>query len=98
MKTKNILASLLLVVTVSLFYTSCKKQDKKPKNANAAADNAAADNAFAGIWKQVSIVADSSSTIKSMASTMSSCASGTITPWDLTTWPKTVVLNFGTTN
>ncbi|MGZ4035536.1 MAG: hypothetical protein ACXVPU_04010 [Bacteroidia bacterium] len=96
MKTKNILASILLVVAVSFCYTSCKKQDKKPKNANAAADNAAADNAFAGIWKQINIVADSSNTIKSMATTMSTCATGTITPWDLTTWPKTLVLNFGT--
>ena len=98
MKIKNILKNTLLIVTVSLCFTSCKKQDNKPKNANAAADNAAADNAFAGIWKQINIVADSSSTIKAMASTMSGCATGTITPWDLTTWPKTVVLNFGTTD
>jgi hypothetical protein len=98
MKTKIIFTSALLLIAVSLCFTSCKKQDRKPKNANAATDNAAADNAFAGIWKQISIVADSSSTIKSMATTLSGCATGTITPWDLTTWPKTVVLNFGTVN
>jgi hypothetical protein len=83
------------IATTSLVYTGCKKEDKKPKNANAAADNANADNAFAGIWKQIGTVTDTSGTIREMSS---ACATATISPFDLTTWPKTVTINFGTTN
>lgn len=82
------------IACVAVFYTGCKKEDKKPKNYDAAKDNAAADNAFAGIWKQVSTVTDSSNTLRAP----SGCATGTISPWDLTTWPKTVTIDFGTVN
>lgn len=79
-------------------YTGCKKEDKKP-DTNAARDNAAADNAFAGIWKQISTVTDSSGTLRGDTyPTIAACATGTITPWDLTTWPKTLTIDFGTSN
>ncbi len=87
--------AIAIIAGTSVLYTGCKKEDKKPKNANSAADNAAADNAFAGIWKQISTVTDSSGAIRSMAS---ACATASITPYDLTTWPKTVTIDFGTTN
>ena len=99
MKTKNILTSLVLVIAMVLLYTGCKKkEDPKPSNATAATDNSMADNAFAGIWKQINTVTDSSNTIRSASSALSACATATITPFDLITWPKTVLINFGTTN
>lgn len=92
----KILSGIALLAGITMVYTGCKKEeDKKPENYNSASDNAAADNAFAGIWKQISTVTDSSNNLRAMAS---ACASATITPWDATTWPKTVHLNFGTTN
>ncbi len=98
MKTRNIITSILLALTIGLVYAGCKKEDKKPSNANAATDNAVADNAFAGIWKQISIVADSSNTIRSAASTLSTYPIVTISPFNTTQWPKTVTIDFGTTN
>lgn len=100
MKTKKIITSILLILTIGFIYTGCKKkEDPKPANATAATDNATADNAFAGIWKEISTVTDSSSTLRSSSSSLSACASATITPFDYpATWPKTVVINFGTTN
>jgi hypothetical protein len=89
------LTVIAILAMTSLVYTSCRKQEKKPKNASSAADNANAESAFAGIWKQISTVTDSSNALRASSS---ACATATITPFDLTTWPKTVVLDFGTTN
>jgi len=97
MKTKTVkfFTAIALVAMTSLVYTGCKKQDPKPKDANAARDNANAESAFAGIWKQISTVTDSSNALRSPAA---ACATASITPFDLVTWPKTVVINFGTIN
>ena len=97
MKTRTIklFTAIAFIAMTSLVYTGCKKEDPKPKNANAAGDNANAESAFAGIWKQISTVTDSSNTLR--AST-SACATASITPFDLVTWPKTVIIDFGTTN
>lgn len=93
--TLKLFSAAIILATVSIVYSGCKKEDKKPKNANAAVDNSNANNAFAGIWKQISTVTDTSGTIREMAS---ACATATISPFDLTTWPKTVTIDFGTTN
>lgn len=93
MKTLKLIAASLVVA--SLFLTSCKKEEKQPPNANAAGDNATADNAFAGIWKEVSTVTDSSGTLRS---TRAGCGTVTISPFDLVTWPKTVVIDYGNVN
>lgn len=91
----KLFASLAIVAISALIYTGCKKEDKKPKDYSASTDNANANNAFAGIWKEISTVTDSSNALRAP---MSSCATASITPFDLTTWPKTVVIDFGTTN
>jgi hypothetical protein len=107
MKTRiiRILPALILLAMLSVTHTGCRKEEKKPKDANSAGDNATAESAFAGIWKQVSTVSDSSNVIRSSGATgsgtptiLSACATASITPYDLTTWPKTVTIDFGTTN
>lgn len=97
MKTRTIklFTAIAFIAMTSLVYTGCKKEDPKPKNANAAADNSNAESAFAGIWKQISTVTDSSNALRTPAS---GCATASITPFDLVTWPKTVVIDFGTVN
>ena len=97
MKRKNfkLFTAAAIVALSSLVYTGCKKEEKKPTDYSASTDNANADNAFAGIWKQISTVTDSSNTLRS---TTASCATASITPFDLVTWPKTVVIDFGTVN
>jgi hypothetical protein len=91
----RLLTGLFLIAGMSVFYTGCKKEDNKPKNYDAAKDNAAADNAFAGVWKQISTVTDSSNNLRTP---MSACATATISPFDAVTWPKTVVIDFGSVN
>lgn len=99
MKTIKLFSAMAIVSFSVLIYSGCKKkEDPKPTDYSSSTDNANADNAFAGIWKEISTVTDSSSTLRSSSSTLSACASATITPFDLTTWPKTVVIDFGTTN
>lgn len=88
-------ATLLVLSVFAFTYSGCKKEEDKPNSYKSASDNSTADNAFAGIWKQIGTVTDSSNTLRTP---MSGCATATISPFDLTTWPKTVVINFGTTN
>ncbi|MCW3086087.1 MAG: hypothetical protein JWP12_3453 [Bacteroidetes bacterium] len=90
----KLFSALALLAFATFLYTGCKKEEKKPTDYSSATDNANADNAFAGIWKQISTVTDSSNTLRSTAS--SGCSTASITPFDLTTWPKTVVMTFGT--
>lgn len=95
-KTFKLFSAIALIAMTSLVYTGCKKkEDPKPTSAASAGDNANAENAFAGIWRQISTVTDSSNALRSSTS---ACATASITPFDLVTWPKTVVLDFGTTN
>ena len=98
MKTNKIslVTAIVFALAFSLVYTGCKKkEDPKPKDTSSATDNSNADNAFAGIWKQISTVTDSSNNLRAP---MSSCATASISPFDAVTWPKTVVVDFGTTN
>jgi hypothetical protein len=98
MKTFKFFTALTIVSLSILVYSGCmKKEDKKPTDYSSATDNANADNAFAGIWKEISSVTDSSNALRSPSSVLSACASATITPFDLNTWPKTLVIDFGTT-
>ncbi|MCE3280189.1 MAG: hypothetical protein K0S44_2380 [Bacteroidetes bacterium] len=88
----------VVLTTTALVYTGCKKEeDPKPTNYSASSDNSTANNAFAGIWKEISVVTDSSGTLRAPTS---GCATASISPFDMTTWPKTVVIEFGgsTTN
>lgn len=98
MKTKlsRLFTVLAFVATTALVYTGCKKkEDDKPKDYSASTDNANANNAFAGIWKEVSVVTDSSNALRAPSS---GCATASITPFDTVTWPKTVIIDFGTVN
>jgi archaellum component FlaF (FlaF/FlaG flagellin family) len=95
-KISGLFKALAFVAITAFLYTGCKKkEDDKPTDYSASTDNSNANNAFAGIWKEISVVTDSSGTLRAPAS---SCATATISPFDLTTWPKTVVIDFGTTN
>ncbi|MGQ0827784.1 MAG: hypothetical protein ACT4ON_05265 [Bacteroidota bacterium] len=95
MKTKTKFLKLGIFLMTSVFlYTGCKKEkENKPSSYTSASDNSNADNAFAGIWNQISTVTDSSNAVRS-----GGCSSASITPWDQTSWPKTVVIDFGSTN
>lgn len=98
-KALKLFTAFALIAGTSLFYTGCKKEEDKPADANAASDNAMADNAFAGIWKQISEVTDSSGTLRSpLSSSASAYPIVTITNWNTSIWPKVVTIDFGPSN
>jgi len=97
-KTFKLFTALLLIAGTSLVYTGCKKEEDKPADYNAATDNSVADNAFAGIWKQISTVTDSSGTLRSSLATSAAYPIVTITEWNTTVWPKILTIDFGPTN
>lgn len=86
--------SLLFLVVVS----GCKKQEKY--DTTAAEDNALAEAAFSDVFNQVDKAAREDSSVYRLHSPLdvqSGCASVTVTPSG-NSWPKTIVLDFGTTN
>lgn len=95
-KTLKLFTVFSLVVSTTMIFTECKKkeEDNKPTSYSSASDNSVAENAFAGIMKQVSAVSDSTNAFRTAAT----CGTITITPYNTTTWPKTLVINFGNTN
>lgn len=84
-----------LVLLLSMMYVGCKKTnsvEEKETDTTAARDNAESQSVFSGIWKQVAEVGENFKILNG------SCAKITITPFDTSTWPKTVVIDFGTVN
>jgi hypothetical protein len=92
----KLFTALSVVIATSVVFTGCKKneEDKKPTSYTSSSDNSIAENAFAGIMKQISAVSDSTNAFRTAAT----CGTITITPYNTTTWPKTLVINFGNTN
>ncbi|MCX7954854.1 MAG: hypothetical protein N3A01_06660 [Bacteroidales bacterium] len=103
------LFNLLMLVFVVILVTYCKKEKEENNNQDftndyiqAAQDNSLCDNMFSDVHKQANFggtkMDDSLQGKKSLYNNLSACATITITPWDLTTWPKTVTIDFGSTN
>ncbi len=96
----------LLALTLSALtiLSSCKNdEDNEDKNNyRSAIDNATAETMFSDVFKQATdgmiAAQDSAEGNKNCMESMASCATLTITPFDLTTFPKTVTVDFGTVN
>lgn len=102
MKTKNTFKYLMVMATVGILFTSCRKdQDERDTDTSAASDNALAE----GTYNDVHNIADEagSGTLTSYLGTvdtdnksmLSTCA--TVTN-DTTTTPRMLTIDFGTTN
>jgi hypothetical protein len=95
---------LFFILIFSIILTSCKKDDKE-YNTKVAENYALGESMFSDVFKQVSdgsLWAEDTITNKgaksSYTSLTSSCATLSITPFDLTTFPKTLTVDYGTTN
>jgi hypothetical protein len=99
MKKKTIFLSFLLLAVFSFVYYGCKK-DKEDTNQRAAIDNSTAENAFNDIFKQVDKAARQTTQAAAKTTQLDTigCATLTITPFDTVTWPKTLTIDFGTSN
>lgn len=95
-QTIKLFAVITVMISTSIFFTGCKKEEKEktPTSYSSSSDNSIAENAFAGIMKQISAVSDSTNAFRVAAT----CGTVTISPYNTTTWPKTLIINFGNTN
>ena len=87
---------LSLIVVIS----SCKR-DRSSDNYRSAIDNATAENMFNDVFKQATdgvIAAEDSVDGRAVNSMLSTCATITISPFDFVTFPKTITVDFGTSN
>lgn len=93
MKTTKRIALIAFILLIGFAYTGCRKNDRdNDKDTTSARDNFFAENAFAGIFKSIGEYADSSALIRV------GCAIYTVDSIGTTSWPKTLTINFGTTN
>lgn len=90
METKKLISRVALAFTLGVLYTGCDKAKDAilDTDTTSASDNSTADGAFSGIFKSISQAADTSAGLKA-----GGCAIVTTTS---TTWPKTLVIDFGT--
>ncbi|PKP03143.1 MAG: hypothetical protein CVU11_09255, partial [Bacteroidetes bacterium HGW-Bacteroidetes-6] len=104
MKKSFFLISLIIAFAGVVVVSSCRKDDENnnENNYRSAIDNATAENMFDDVFRQatdgVNSAQDSVEGTKTSEHVLSSCATLTITPFDLITFPKTVIVDFGTTN
>lgn len=85
--------SLPIILILAVFFSSCKKEKS---NIVSAKDNAIVEIAVGDVFK----VADNTFKQEKLTGKMqsSACATVTITPMDTTTYPKTIVVDFGPVN
>lgn len=102
MKFKNLF--LIAIVSFSILSMSCRRdRDNDDFSLRSATDNATAENMFDDVFKQASdglvFAEDSASGNRNMYGPYAGgCATVTITPFDLVTFPKTITIDFGTSN
>jgi len=100
MKKKIIyLTGLAIFIVVSFIFTSCKK-DKQDKDTKAAENNAMAENVFSDVFKQVKESATSDTNVARYAhkGEKTGCAILSVSPIGWGVWPKTLTIDFGSTN
>lgn len=102
MKNRNLNFIVLFILTVSMVVFSCKKDEKDEVNneTTTAQDNAISQNMFDDVKKVVEEAANDEGNTSKAGYFFGTCAAVTIVPaWiDTTTWPKTMTIDFGTTN
>lgn len=102
MKTQKLIFALVFAAASTLM--SCQRDnDPSTDNFRSAKDDATAENMFDDVLKQASdgmlLAEDSTAGNKDMYSPLAGgCATVTIAPFDLTTFPKTITIDFGSTN
>ncbi len=100
MKTTLRISIILLSLLIGFATTGCKKDDKSDeKPADVVRDNAIAERAFSDMSNQSKAgmiqAEDETNGGKGLSLVNTDCATITITPYDWTTFPKTIVIDYG---
>jgi hypothetical protein len=100
MKKYIFLFASLLIMSLTFFYFGCKK-DKEDKDQTAATNSAIAENLFNDVFKQVDNAARQTSAAgagKIIQLDSIGCATVSISSADSLVWPKTLTIDFGSSN
>lgn len=93
------LPAFMAFLVAAFILGACGKKKFEAKNLSATEDMALAENLFSDSYKQVAGAGQATSdSLKSYNDLMAGCGTLSITPFDTTTWPKTVTLDFGNAN
>ncbi len=97
---KSLLAILVILTAAGIVYFSSCTKAKLNRSTTTSADNSTAENAFNDVYKVVNETAEDESSNKAVkAYSFGNCATVTVNPaWPDSTFPKTVTIDFGTTN
>lgn len=88
-----------VLLAAACIVAACGKKKFDAKNLAVTEDMALAENLFSDSYKQVAGAGQASTdSLKSYNDLMAGCGSLSITPFDTTTWPKIVTLDFGNAN
>ncbi len=101
MKIRKLTGTIAIISALTLLSIWGCKKDKEDTDQRAAIDNATAENAFNDVFKQVDNGAKQtaeSGAQKVMQLDSLGCATVSITPFDTVNWPKTLTIDFGTSN
>jgi hypothetical protein len=100
MKKRILILSFFLLASLAFVYIGCKK-DSEDKDQRAAQDNSIAENAFNDVFNQVDYAAKKTTETganKIMNVDTTGCGTISLSSYDTVTWPKTLTIDFGTTN
>lgn len=88
----------VFAITIAIV-AACGQKKFEAKNLSATEDMALAENLFSDSYKQIAGAGQATSdSLKAYNDLMAGCGSLTITPFDTVSWPKTVTLDFGSSN
>lgn len=97
MTVKKHLPAFLALVAAAVIVSACQK--KKFENLSATQDMALAENLFSDSYKQVAAAGQATAdSLKAYNELLAGCGTLSITPFDTINWPKTVTLDFGSSN
>lgn len=99
MKTVKFLMAGIIITSVVISMSSCKKR-KLNRDTSSSKDDAIAENAYNDVFKVVDENAGENATLSSQRTgeaykLASNCATVTLSPADTVTWPKTLTIDFG---
>lgn len=87
------------LVAAACIVAACGKKKFEGKNLSATEDMALAENLFSDSYKQVAGAGQATTdSLKAYNDILAGCGTLSITPFDTTSWPKTVTLDFGNSN
>lgn len=85
----------MLMLAAGILFGSCNIKKKDTFDSDAGVSHSATDNIFKDVSKVINAAADENNLNGKTDGTYDLCATVTVTPPDLTTFPKTVTVDFG---